>query len=320
MKIVVNGAANVAEVPGLEAIANEVKLVCAPDAEQLAAALPGAEILLGWNFRGRDLPDAWALADSLKWIHWCGAGVDAVMFKELANSEVVLTNARGLFDRAMAEYVAGYMLSEMKYFRQTLKAQEQSTWEYRKTHRLYGTEAVIFGVGSIGREVAKTLNALGVDVSGVGRTAREGDPDFGTIYAADDAQSALGRADWVIGVMPLTAQTTDYFGAPVFAAMKPGSRFINIGRGASVVEPALIRALQSGHLSGAMLDVFKTEPLAPTDPLWDAPNLVISPHMSGDYEGFQADMVQQFLENLRRYQAGTPLLNQVDKGLGFVAS
>ena len=129
MKIVINGAESISDVPGIDALSGEVELVCAPDAERLAEVLPGADILLGWNFKGRDLPDAWGVADQLKWIHWCGAGVDAVMFPELAASDVMLTNARGLFDRAMAEYVAGYMISEMKGFRRTLAAQAQSTWD-----------------------------------------------------------------------------------------------------------------------------------------------------------------------------------------------
>ncbi|MCP5080270.1 MAG: D-2-hydroxyacid dehydrogenase [Alphaproteobacteria bacterium] len=320
MKIIVNGAVTISEVPGLDAIAGEAELVCAPDAEHLAAALPGAEILLGWNFRGRDLPDAWNLADNLKWIHWCGAGVDAVMFKELADSDVMLSNSRGIFDRAMAEYVAGYVISEMKLFRDTWSAQERRFWDYRRTHNVSGTRAVVFGVGSIGREVAKVLNALGVIVSGVGRSSRDGDADFSKIYSQNDAQGAIADAEWVIGVMPLTATTTDYFDADLFAAMKPGSRFINIGRGASVVEPALISALESGHLAGAMLDVFQNEPLEEDDPIWQAPNIMISPHMSGDYLEAQPDMVQLFLENFARYRAGEPLLNLVDKSLGFVRS
>lgn len=320
MKIVVNGASKISEVPGLDVLSGEAELVCAPDADRLAEVLPGAEILLGWNFKGRDLPDAWAKADSLKWIHWCGAGVDAVMFDDLAASDVMLSNARGLFDRAMAEYVAGYMISEMKFFRQTMAAQAERRWDYRATHKVAGTRAVVFGVGSIGREVARLLKAIGVEVSGVGRSARGGDDDFGRIDAQDDALNVVAEADWVIGVLPLTAQTTGFFGAELFAAMKPGARFVNIGRGASVDEAALISALESGHLAGAMLDVFQTEPLSENDPIWQAPNIVISPHMSGDYAGYHADMVKQFLANFRRYQKGEGLLNLVDKSLGFVVA
>lgn len=320
MKIVINGAKNVSDVPGIEVLSDEVDLVCAPDAERLAEVLPGTEILLGWDFKGRDLQDAWPLADRLKWIHWCGAGVDAVMFHELAASNVLLSNARGLFDRAMAEYVAGYMIAEVKGFRQTLAAQAKCTWDYRQTQKLAGTRAVVFGVGSIGREVARVLNALGVEVSGVGRSARGGDPDFGEICAQSEAGAVVRAADWVVAVMPLTAETTGYFGADLFTAMKPGARFINVGRGGSVVETDLIAALERGHLAGAMLDVFQTEPLGEDDPIWQAPNIMISPHMSGDYSGYHADMVIQFLENFRRYQKAEPLLNQVDKSLGFVAS
>ncbi len=320
MKIVVNGASELSDVPGLDQIANDVDLVFAPDVDALGAGLPDAEILLGWNFKGRDLPEQWHRADKLKWIHWCGAGVDAVMFPALVASDVLLTNARGVFDRAMAEYVLGYMISEMKLFRQNLQAQAERKWNYSVTRKVAGTKAIVFGAGSIGHEVARLLGLVGVEVCGVGRTARSGDPDFGEIYSASDATVAVSNADWIIGVMPLTPETTGIFNASIFGAMKPEARFVNIGRGQSVDEAALITALQSGQIAGAMLDVFQNEPLPGDDPIWDAPNLVISPHMSGDYQEFQADMASQFMENLDRYKAGKPLNNLINKQLGFAAS
>ena len=188
------------------------------------------------------------------------------------------------------------------------------------TRKVAGTRAVICGVGAIGREVARLLGAVGVEVSGVGRKARSGDPDFGEIHTLDAAADAIAAADWVVGVMPLTSETTGYFNERFFARMNPDARFINIGRGQSVDEPSLIAALKNGQIAGAMLDVFCTEPLPQDDPMWDAPNLVISPHMSGDYAEYHADMTQQFLANLKRYKAGEPLTNLVDKSLGFVAS
>ncbi len=119
MKIVINGPTMPEEVPGITAIANEVELVCAPNKERLAEVLPGADILLGWNFQSRDMSDQWHKADSLKWVHWCGAAVDRILSPELRASDITLTNARGIFDSVMAEYVLGYMISELKLFRET---------------------------------------------------------------------------------------------------------------------------------------------------------------------------------------------------------
>lgn len=318
MKIVVSGAGQIEEVPGLEAAVAQAGIVFAPDASELARHLPGSDILLGWNFRGRDLETHWQHADQLKWIHWCGAGVDAVLFPALVSSDVMLTNARGIFDRAMAEYVLGYMLSEVKGFRRSWEMQAARTWDFRTTDKLAGSSAVIFGTGSIGREIGRLLKAVGVEIAGVGRTRRSGDPVFGEVYASSEAQSVVADADWVIGVMPLTESTRDFFDASIFKGMKPSARFINVGRGKSVDEAALAAALTEGRIAGAMLDVFREEPLPADSPLWGAPNLTISPHMSGDYRSSQADMAAQFLENLDRFVAGQQLLNLVDKQLGFV--
>lgn len=318
MKIVVSGASEMAEVPGLEAAKAHAEIAFAPDATELARHLPGSDILLGWNFRGRDLENQWKHADRLKWIHWCGAGVDAVLFPALVSSGVVLTNARGIFDRAMAEYVLGYMLSEVKGFRRSWEMQAARTWDFRMTEKLAGSRAIIFGTGSIGREIARLLKAADVEVAGAGRSRRSGDDVFGEVYASSDALAAVKDADWVIGVMPLTDATRDFFGASVFASMKPSARFINVGRGQSVDEAALAAALGEGRIAGAMLDVFREEPLPADSPLWSVPNLTVSPHMSGDYRSSQADMVAQFLDNLERLVAGRSLLNVVDKHAGFV--
>lgn len=318
VRIVVNGAAQMSDVPGLSAIAREHDIAFASDKAALAEALPGAEVLLGWNFRGNDMADCWSRANALKWIHWCGAGVDAVLFRELAESTVILTNARSIFDRAMAEYVLGLMLAHAKAFMPMFANQANRTWSYRMTERIAGTRAVIFGVGSIGREVATVLNSVGVTTAGIGRTARSGVPVFGHVHAADGADELVAEADWVIGILPGTDETRNHFDEAFFARMKPTARFYNIGRGSAVDEAALAAALASGSIAGAGLDVFRTEPLPDDDLLWSAPNLIVSPHVSGDYIGHREAMVDQFLENLDRYVSGEPLLNVVNKAAGYV--
>lgn len=318
MKIVVNGAEQLSDVPGLDVVTTDAQVVCAPDEARLAHELPDAEILLGWDFRGRELSRQWQHAHRLKWIHWCGAGVDAVLFDELIQSEVILTNAQGIFDRAMAEYVLGYMLMETKRFIDSWTFQQASNWQYRLTPMLRGQWAVIVGVGSIGREIATLLKAVGVRIAGVGRRARTDDPVFERIDAQANLLQAVSEADWVISVLPGTPATEKMFNRAVFEAMAPTARFLNVGRGSAVDDAALIRALENGDIAGAMLDVFREEPLPAADPLWQAPNLVVSPHMSGDYSDFHRDMVRQFVDNLANYRQGTALFNVVDKQLGFV--
>ncbi len=317
-KIVVNGASQIEDVPGLSAIAQAHEIAFAGDETALAAALPSAEVLLGWNFRGRDLPNCWAHADALQWIHWCGAGVDAVLFPELIASDVALTNARGCFDRAMAEYVLGLMLAHAKGFDQMFDSQAKRTWYYRMTERIADTKAVIFGVGSIGREVALVLRGVGIEVSGIGRSARSGVPVFGDVHGEAEAGHLIAAADWVIGVLPSTPETQNHFDAAFFGKMKPSARFYNIGRGTAVDETALVAALEAGTIAGAGLDVFATEPLPDDDPIWSAPNLIVSPHVSGDFIGHREAMVEQFLDNLKRYLNGEPLSNLVDKAAGYV--
>jgi phosphoglycerate dehydrogenase-like enzyme len=320
MKIVIKGPATPEEVPGITAIANEAELVCAPNKERLAEVLPGADILLGWNFQSRDMSDQWHRVDSLKWIHWCGAAVDRIMSPELRASDITLTNARGIFDSVMAEYVLGYMISELKLFRETWHLQKEKRWQTRLTGKLAGSRAVIFGVGSIGRETARLLRSVGVKVSGVGRRAREDDPDFGTIYSSDRAFKAIEDADWVIGLLPLTEETTLYYGANFFGAMKQEARFMNLGRGESVDESTLIASLEQGTIAGAMLDVFHNEPIDQSNPLWEAPNIVISPHTSSYYAEYEEDMANQFLDNFARFKDHKSLKDVVDKNLGFVPS
>lgn len=317
MKILVDGARSADELPGFDASIIPGDVVYAADIESLQKHLPGTDVLFSWDFRGRGLEQAWQYADQLKWIHCCGAGVDAILFPALVDSDVTLTNARGLFDHAMAEYVLAYMLFEVKLFAGTLQAQKERRWNHKLNSQLAGQRAAVFGVGSIGREIAKVLQAIGVEVVGVGRSERH-DSLLGTIRAIADAHEVAAAVDWVIGVLPSTPASDNIFNADFFAAMSPGARFINIGRGRAHDENALLRALQNGEIAGAMIDVFHHEPLPDSSALWSLPNLFLSPHMSGDYSTHLQDLVEQFVGNLQRYVKGETLFNIVDKKLGFV--
>ena len=317
--LVIQGAESAGEVPGIEAIEADAVIRCASDLGALREALPGTEVLLGWNFAADDIAHAFERADRLRWIQWAGAGVDAALFPALVESDVTLTNARGVFDQAMAEYTLGMVLAFAKGFRRTDALQRERKWLHRLTEPVAGTKALVVGAGSIGRAIARTLRSAGIEVEGVGRTARDADPDFGRVHGNEDLDRAMGSADWVVLIAPLTAQTRGMFDAARFAAMKPTARFFNLGRGALVDEPAMIEALDCGVIAGAGLDVFAEEPLPAESPLWGMENVFVSPHMSGDFHGHKKAMAKVFIENFRRFRAGEPLLNVVDKGLGFVS-
>ena len=315
--LVIHGVETAEEIPGIGRISADTRILCAPDLASLERHLPEADVLLGWNFRATELQQAWPLADRLRWIQWGGAGVDAVLFPELVASDVQLTNARGVFDRAMAEYTLGLLLSFGKNFFETYTAQREHRWSYRLTELMAGRSVVVVGVGSIGREIARLLKQMDFVVSGVGRSARGADPDFGDIYGVSDLNSCLSQADYVVLITPLTPETRGLFGAEQFSAMKSSARFINLGRGELVDEDALLEALQGGQIAGAGLDVFCTEPLPAESPFWDLDNVIVSPHISGDYQGHQEAMAEIFLENFERFRDGRELLNQIDKSLGF---
>ena len=316
--LVIQGANSAGDVPGIDAIEGDAEIRCASDFEALRKALPGAEVVLGWNFRADDIEHGFDRADRLRWIQWAGAGVDATLFPALVESDVTLTNVRGVFDQPMAEYTLGMILAFAKDFRGSYDRQRERKWSYRVNERVAGTKALVVGAGSIGRAIARTLRAAGIEVEGVGRTARDGDPDFGRVHDHENLNRALASADWVVLIAPLTEQTRGMFDASRFAAMKPTARFFNLGRGALVDEPAMIDALRNGVIAGAGLDVFTEEPLPDTSPLWEMENVFVSPHMSGDYHGHKRAMAEVFIDNFRRFRAGQPLVNVVDKRLGFV--
>ncbi len=303
--------------PGLGGISDRVLLRYVDSGPELESALPEAEIALLWDFRSRLLGGSFHSAKALRWVHVAGAGVDALLTDEFAASDVVITNARGVFDRSMAETVAAMMLMFAKDMLTTIHLQTREKWLHRETEMLADQTAVVVGAGGIGRAVNKTLRSLGVDVIGVATVERP-DPDFGLLRSIDQLNALLPDADFVVVILPLTELTRGLFGAEQFMLMKPTARFINVGRGELVDEDALVTALRSSEIAGAALDVFRTEPLPPGHPLWGMPNVIVSPHMSADFHGWLEALSGQFVDNLERWLTGEPLLNVVDKTRGYV--
>lgn len=318
LELLIQGVDDPGEVPGLDAIADHVNFRCASSLQALQQALPGCDAMLGWNFRAADLEAAWPKADRLRWIHWCGAGVDALLFPALTRSQVTVTNARTLFDQPMAEYALALVLAMAKDLRRTLDAQREHRWDYRLEERIEGAAVLVVGAGSIGRAIARLLRAAGMNVQIMGRTPRTGDPEFDRVLGVEDLDRHLAAADYVVLITPLTKATRGLFSAERFRAMKPTARFINLGRGALVDEDALLSALTDGVIAGAASDVFQIEPLPSEHPLWEAPNFMLSPHLSGDVKDYHALMARQFVHNFEAFREGRALANVVDKTLGFV--
>ena len=318
VRVVVMGADEAEPPPGIGALEGRVDLRFAATREALANSIADADAIFAWRANRDLLPHVWGEARRLRWIHSASAGVDGLLFPDLVESGVVLTNARGVFDEAMAEYVIGLLIMFAKGLVGVVDRQRRRDWVHGETERVRGQHLLVVGVGSIGRAIGRAALAMGMQVRGVGRTSRPGDDVFGVVLGAEELVDALGWADAVVDVLPGSPSTRHIFGAATFAAMRPSARFVNVGRGSTVDEVALVDALRSGGIAGAALDVFEQEPLPPESALWDLPGVIVSPHMSGDVIGWQAAGVGLFAENLELFRAGRPLRNVVDKRLGFV--
>ncbi|MFZ3454270.1 D-2-hydroxyacid dehydrogenase [Arthrobacter sp. 7Tela_A1] len=307
-------------VTGLERLEALADVRLATDAAELAAALPGSEIVYLWDYFADGLRQGWAGVDALKWVHLPAAGVDRLLFPELAASNVTVTNARGIFDAAMAEYALAGILYFAKNFPRATLNQRERQWKHFGTSNLAGTRALVAGTGSIGRATARLLRAVGIEADGLGRTARNGDPDFFAIHDSADFASVAGRYDYVILAAPLTSGTRGMLNREVLAAMRPGAVVVNMGRGELVDQDALVAALSDHGIAGAVLDVTHPEPLPESDPLWGLDNVLITPHLAGDSRTHLPALAAQFEANLVAYREGRPLANVVDKRLGFVVS
>jgi phosphoglycerate dehydrogenase-like enzyme len=304
---------------GLEAVEDAAKIRYVT-AEDLAAALVAADVLLVWDVLSTApaVPAAWPASGGPRWVHVAGAGVDPFLFPALAEGGVTLTNSRGVFERPMAEYVLGLVLALAKDLPGTLALQRERRWRHRETERIEGRSVLLVGAGPIGRAIARQLTGAGMRVAAVGRTARHDDPELGEVAAASDLHDLLPAADYVVLAAPLTPQTRGLLDAAALARMQPTARLVNVSRGALVVEPDLVAALREGRLAGAALDVFAEEPLPPDSPLWDLPGVIVSPHMSGDAAGWREELAAVFVDNFLRFRTGRPLRNVVDQRLGYV--
>lgn len=287
-------------------------------ADTLADALPGAEILFVWDIFSGALADAWHAADALRWIHVAAAGVDTLLFDDLRDSDVLVTNARGVFDGPIAEYVLACVLANDKQLHRTEALQRAGRWQHRETTRVAGRRALVVGTGGIGRASARLLSAVGLDVRGAGRRTRDDDEDFGVVVDSARLVEHLGDVDHLVMVAPLTDATRGMLGRAELAALPDGAHVVNVGRGPLVDQEALTVEIASGRLS-AHLDVLVVEPLPDEDPLWTLEGAHLSPHMAGDVVGWRDTLSEQFGAHLRTWIDGGDPGPTVDKHRGYVS-
>ena len=319
------------------------------DLERIRAAAPGARIvtvsvegladgpledvevmLRGW-LSSEAFDRLLARAPHLSWVHSATSGVERALTPAARERGVVVTNARGVFSRPIAEYVVMMILAVSRRLPQLLELQRERTWQPLEGAELRDVTVGIVGLGSIGRAVGALATAFGCRVVAVRRSPTSGANGM----PADDAERSVGdlmldriggpetlpdllaESDFIVLAAPLTPQTEEMMNAETLAMVKPGAWLINVARGKLIDERALIRALQDGPLGGAVLDTFRDEPLPPMSSFYDLPNVIVTPHTAWSSGRVLDRSVELFCDNLRQFASGEPLLNVVDPNAGY---
>lgn len=299
----------------------EFRVVHLSDYKSLDEHIPDTEVLITWSVR----PEQIKSARKLRWIHSPAAAVHQLMYPELIESDVVVTNAREVHGPVVAEHVIAQILALAKKIPYAVRFQQKRTWaqealwnELPRVREISGATLGLVGVGSIGREVAKRASALGMHVIAVREHPEKGRPDgVECVFGLGQLDDLLEQSDYVALAAPVTPSTTSLMNAERLRKMKTDACLINVGRGPLVDDAALADALREHRIGGAALDVFPKEPLAANSPLWDLDNLLITPHTAALTEKLWSRHYDLIQENLRRYLAGEALLAVVDKRKGY---
>jgi phosphoglycerate dehydrogenase-like enzyme len=306
---------------------------CRSQAEMVEAAQDGCDVLFGFR-----VPDELLRrVPSLKWIQLLSAGADHILKGLLGErKDIAVTTASGIHATPIAEYTIASMLAFAHGLHLTMRSQIKREWRRNSqfmdiADSLRGKTLGVIGYGSIGRETGRIGHALGMTVLALKRNPDDhadtgwnppgvGDPE-GRIparwYGPQECEALLGASDYITVTLPMTPYTRNFIGAREFAAMRPNAYIVNIGRGEVIDQNVMIEALKARRIAGAGLDVFEREPLEPESELWDLENVILTPHMSGAHKDYNGSACALFADNLKRYRAGQPLYNLVDRALGY---
>jgi phosphoglycerate dehydrogenase-like enzyme len=303
--------------PALESLTAVADVRVCADAHAVAVGLPRADALIVWDYSLLPLlAGRWEKAARLEWIQVSGVGTDGVADAVQRRPGIILTNGGGIFEDAVAEYSVTLMLAIAKDIPGTLADQAARRWEPRATSPLRGRLALILGAGAIGRRISAILGVLGLRVQVLARTARH-DSELGDIAAIDRLDEWLPEADIVVCALPASPGTTGLLSRARLGRVRAGALLVNVGRGDLIDESALVDEVIGGRIAGVGLDVFETEPLPPTHPLWTlGERAVLSPHMAGEMAGWQALVAERCMENFARWCAGDRLVGIVEPSGG----
>ena len=307
------------ELAKLDALPDTTTIAAGMTPQAFARAAPQADIILIGDVGTPLLEHVWRMAPRVRWVHSLSTGFDGILFPELVNSPVPLTNARGVFSDALGEFAIAAVLYFAKDFRRLVRSQMGGLWDPFDVVSIRGQAIGIVGYGDVGRAVASRAGALGMKVLALRRRpelSRE-DPCVAELFSPEQTRQMLAQSDYVVVTLPLTPESRGLIGVREFEVMKPGAVFVNIGRGPVVDEAALIRALERKRIRGAALDVFDAEPLPPAHPFYRLDNVLLSPHSADHTANWKQRTFQVFLENFERFRSGEPLVNVVNKKLGY---
>ncbi|SHI56993.1 D-2-hydroxyacid dehydrogenase [Propionispora hippei] len=276
--------------------------------------IANADILVAWG--NQDIRQLYAAAPQLRWVHALSAGVEDWLFPELVTSSTLLTNSKGIHGIPISEHVLALMLAFTRGLNLLIPQQRNKQWKRVRVDEIHEKTIGIVGLGNIGREIAKKAKALGMHVVA---TKREATTELfvDALYTPDYLAKMLSICDFVVVSLPLTDETKEMFNLNYFSAMKRTAYFINIARGGVIAEADLITALEQQLIQGAGLDVFAEEPLPDSSPLWNMPNVIITPHLAGLSPSYLDRAIQLFADNLTRFIDKDQILNIVDKQKGY---
>jgi phosphoglycerate dehydrogenase-like enzyme len=317
--IVVLGSPNEKALDALTSLESEAKIVKGKTASDCAAALPEARILFSWSGSRDDVRNAILQAPKLEWIHVRYAGLDKLLFPELIASPIPLTNGAGVFSQSLGEFIILGALYFAKDIPRMLRSKARREWDVFDVAEVSRQTMGIVGYGDIGRAIARRAKALEMRVYGLRRSPapRPGDEFVDRVYPTAELHSMLPECDYVVVAAPLTPETNHMISTREFDRMKPDAIIMNVGRGPVIDEAAMVEALRSKRIRGAVLDVFEEEPLPQSSPLWEVENVLISAHTADHTKDWLGDAANFFIEQFGRWRRGETLKNLVDKQAGY---
>jgi phosphoglycerate dehydrogenase-like enzyme len=304
----------------LEKLPPDTNIAVGKSVEAFERLASDADVILSWSASGKLLREVFGISPNVRWVHSRSAGLDTVLFPELIESPVPLTNGRGVFSQSLGEFALGAILYFAKDFRRMIANQQAGRWEPFDIVEISGQTVGIVGYGDIGRAVATRVRAMGMRILAVkrhGPPLYNVDPLINQIYSPAERTEMISQCDYIVCAAPLTPETRGMIGEAEFAAMKPNAVVVNIGRGPVIDEAAMLRALTEKRIKGAALDVFDTEPLPAGHAFYHLDNVLLSPHCADHTHDWTEKAMRFFLAQFERYQQGRPLENVVNKKQGY---